>query len=75
MEVKVVLLTGGSSGIGAATAHLLADAGMKIYAASRRSNNFVLGPVVIQPERRASATSAISSSVMSGELKLILSSR
>ena len=36
MEVKVVLLTGGSSGIGAATAHILADAGMKVYAASRR---------------------------------------
>ena len=36
MEVKVVLLTGGSSGIGAATAHLLASAGMKVYAGSRR---------------------------------------
>lgn len=36
MEVKIVLLTGGSSGIGAATAHLLASAGMKVYAASRR---------------------------------------
>ena len=36
MEVKTVLLTGGSSGIGAATAHLLASAGMKVYAASRR---------------------------------------
>ena len=36
MEVKVVLITGGSSGIGAATALLLADAGMKVYAASRR---------------------------------------
>lgn len=36
MEVKVVLLTGGSSGIGAATAHLLADAGMKVYTGSRR---------------------------------------
>ncbi len=36
MEVKVVLLTGGSSGIGAATAHLLANAGMKVYAGSRR---------------------------------------
>ena len=36
MEVKVVLLTGGSSGIGAATAHLLADAGMKVSAGSRR---------------------------------------
>ena len=36
MEVKVVLLTGGSSGIGAATAHILASAGIKVYAASRR---------------------------------------
>ena len=35
-KVKVVLLTGGSSGIGAATAHLLASAGMKVYAGSRR---------------------------------------
>ena len=38
MEVKVVLLTGGSSGIGAATAHLLARAGMKVYAGSRRGS-------------------------------------
>ncbi len=37
-EVKVVLLTGGSSGIGAATAHLLAKAGMKVYAGSRRGS-------------------------------------
>ena len=36
MEVKVVLLSGGSSGIGAATAYLLAQAGMKVYAGSRR---------------------------------------
>ena len=36
MEVKVVLVTGGSSGIGAATARLLAQAGMKVYAGSRR---------------------------------------
>ena len=35
-KVKVVLLTGGSSGIGAATARLLAQAGMKVYAGSRR---------------------------------------
>ena len=35
------------------------------------SSCFVLGPVVIQPERRASATSAISSSLISGGLKLI----
>ena len=35
-KVKIVLLTGGSSGIGAATARLLAGAGMKVYAGSRR---------------------------------------
>ena len=35
-EVKTVLLTGGSSGIGAATAHLLASAGIKVYCGSRR---------------------------------------
>ena len=35
-KVKVVLLTGGSSGIGAATARLLVQAGMKVYAGSRR---------------------------------------
>ena len=35
MKVKTVLLTGGSSGIGASTAHVLARAGMKVYAASR----------------------------------------
>ena len=34
-EVKVVLLTGGSSGIGAAAAKLLCEAGMTVYAASR----------------------------------------
>ena len=36
MEVKTVLLTGGSSGIGAATAILLAKNGIKVYAGSRR---------------------------------------
>lgn len=36
MEIKVVLLTGGSSGIGAATARILAGSGMKVYAGSRR---------------------------------------
>lgn len=34
-NVKTVLVTGGSGGIGAATARLLCDAGMTVYAASR----------------------------------------
>lgn len=34
-NVKVVLVTGGSSGIGAAAAKLMCDAGMTVYAASR----------------------------------------
>lgn len=34
-NIKTVLVTGGSSGIGAATARLLCDAGMTVYAASR----------------------------------------
>jgi len=35
-NVRVALVTGGSSGIGAATAKMLAGAGIKVYAASRR---------------------------------------
>lgn len=35
-KVSIVLLTGGSSGIGAATAKILADSGMTVYSASRR---------------------------------------
>ena len=38
MEAAVVLITGGSSGIGAATATILADSGMKVYAGSRRGS-------------------------------------
>ena len=34
-KCSVVLLTGGSSGIGAATADWLADKGIKVYATSR----------------------------------------
>ncbi len=36
--MEIVLVTGGSSGIGAATALLLAQAGMKVYAGSRRGS-------------------------------------
>ena len=36
MEVKVALVTGGSSGIGAAAARRMAQAGIKVYAGSRR---------------------------------------
>ena len=35
-QVSVALVTGGSSGIGAATARLLAEAGITVYAGSRR---------------------------------------
>ena len=40
--------------------------GVCVYWDKRRSSSFVFGPVVIQPERRVSATSAISASVISG---------
>lgn len=53
-NVKTVLVTGGSSGIGAATARLLCDAGMTVYAASRSgkapegySQNVNMIPVVM----------------------------
>ena len=36
MEKKIILITGASAGIGLATAQLLMDKGMKVYAASRR---------------------------------------
>ena len=53
-NVKVVLLTGGSSGIGAAAAKLMCEAGMTVYAASRSgkapegySCNMNMHPVVM----------------------------
>ena len=46
-KVKVVLLTGGSSGIGAATARLLAEAGMTVYAGSRRGTVEIPTPGII----------------------------
>ncbi|MBR1705470.1 MAG: SDR family oxidoreductase [Bacteroidales bacterium] len=46
-SVKIVLLTGGSSGIGAATARVLAEAGMTVYAASRRGTVETPAPGII----------------------------
>ena len=43
-----------------------------VLSASGDSSNLVLGPVVIQPDRSASATSAISSSEISGGLNEIM---
>ncbi len=45
--MEIVLITGGSSGIGAATAKLLADAGMKVYAGSRRGTVADSHPLIV----------------------------
>ncbi len=70
MEVKVVLLTGGSSGIGAATAHLLASAGMKVYAGSRRGTidrpQDGIVPVVLDVNDR-SGTEAVVAQIVKAE--------
>lgn len=45
--MEIVLVTGGSSGIGAATAKVLADAGMKVYAGSRRGTSAIEHPNIV----------------------------
>ncbi len=47
---KVVLVTGGSSGIGRATCRLLVDQGWRVYGASRRAIPEVAGPKVARTE-------------------------
>ena len=65
-SVQTVLLTGGSSGIGAETARLLALAGFKVYAGSRRGtvseecaamDNVV--PVVLDVNNQESVDTAV----------------
>ncbi len=45
--MEVVLITGGSSGIGAATATILAQSGMKVYAGSRRGTILEAHPGIV----------------------------
>ena len=45
--MEIVLITGGSSGIGAATAKVLARAGMKVYAGSRRGTTTETHPGIV----------------------------
>ncbi len=70
MEVKVVLVTGGSSGIGAATARLLAQAGMKVYAGSRRGTleSPVDGVIPVKMDvNDSAATEAVVSDILQAE--------
>ena len=66
--VSVVLLTGGSSGIGAVTARMLSDAGYKVYAGSRRgtlpddcSGRDNLIPVVLDVNSQSSVSEVVAS--------------
>lgn len=66
--VRIVLLTGGSSGIGAETARMLSLAGMKVYAGSRRGTvskecegNELIVPVVLDVNDQASVDTVVAS--------------
>lgn len=64
-KVKVALVTGGSSGIGAATALMLANAGIKVYAGSRRgtapAEHPLLVPVKLDVNDQAMTASVVES--------------
>ena len=67
-SVSVVLLTGGSSGIGAVTARMLSDAGYKVYAGSRRgtlpedcAGRGNLVPVVLDVNSQSSVSEVVAS--------------
>lgn len=72
-EVKVVLITGGSSGIGAATARILAQNGMKVYAGSRRGTLQEQTPGVVPVKldvNDAAATEAVVQQILREEGRL-----
>ena len=62
-SVKIVLLTGGSSGIGAATASILSEAGMKVYAGSRRGIAGKPAPGIIPLQLDVNDTSSVERAV------------
>lgn len=71
--MEVVLITGGSSGIGAATARILADSGMKVYAGSRRGTIQEAHPGIVPIKldvNDAEATRAAVDTILSAEGKL-----
>lgn len=72
-KVKVALVTGGSSGIGAATARMLAGAGIKVYAASRRGTFPEENPMVVPVSldiNDAEATEAVVKDIVAREGRL-----